>query len=192
MGDCSVAEQQFRYEGAGVFRRAMRSVASTPFTARFFARTLYRVDRPILRRSKGKRSLTAWLTGMPIVELTTTGARSGLPRTQPIVGIPDGDRLVLVASNYGQEHNPAWYYNLRANPECEISFRGHRRQMRAYEAEGAERERLWELDLTVYPTRARYAQWASHRQIPVMVLEPVSGPNADPNAGSNPDSDEVA
>ena len=168
-----MAEQQFRYDGAGFVRRAMRSVASTPVTARFFARSLHRLDEPILRRTGGKRSLTAWLTGLPIVDLTTTGARSGLPRRHPIVGVPDGDRLVLIASNYGQEHNPAWYYNLRAHPLCSISFGGRLQPMRAYEAEGAERQRLWDLDLTIYPTRARYAQWASHRQIPVMVLEPV-------------------
>jgi deazaflavin-dependent oxidoreductase (nitroreductase family) len=152
----------------------MRKTASTPVTARFFARTLYKLDGPIMRRSGGKRSLTSWLTGLPIVELTSTGARSGLPRTSPIVGLPDGDRMVLVASNYGQKSNPAWYHNLKANPRCSIAFRGSHQQMQAYEAQGAERQRLWELDLTVYPTRAAYAQWASHRQIPVMVLEPVN------------------
>jgi deazaflavin-dependent oxidoreductase (nitroreductase family) len=153
----------------------MRKTASTPVTARFFARTLHKLDEPILRRSGGKRSLTAWLTGLPIVELTTTGARSGLPRTLPIVGVPDGDRLVLIASNYGQEHNPAWYYNLKANPRCSVAFRGRQLEMQAYEADGEERQRLWDLDLTVYPTRASYARWAPHRHIPVLVLEPVTG-----------------
>jgi deazaflavin-dependent oxidoreductase (nitroreductase family) len=169
-----VTVPDFQYDRANLFQRLMRSSASNPVTARFFARTLYKLDKPILRRSGGKRSLTTWLTGMPVVELTTTGARSGQPRTMPIVGVPDGDRLVLVASNYGQERNPAWYYNLKANPRCSIAFRGQQQDMRAYEAEGTERQRLWELDLTVYPTRARYAQWAAHRPIPVMVLEPVT------------------
>jgi deazaflavin-dependent oxidoreductase (nitroreductase family) len=164
---------EFRYDNAGVARRLMRKTASAPATARFFARTLHKLDKPLLRRSGGKRSLTTWLTGLPIVELTTTGARSGLPRTMPIVGLPDGDRLVLIASNYGQERNPAWYYNLKANPRCSVAFRGQHLEMRAYEAEGDERQRLWDLDLTVYPTRANYAEWASHRDIPVMVLEPV-------------------
>ena len=112
----------------------MRKTASTPATARFCARTLHRLDEPMLRRSGGKRSLTSWLTGLPIVELTSTGARSGLPRTSPIVGVPDGDRLVLIASNYGQRRNPAWYYNLKANPRCTIAFRGQHQEMQAYEA----------------------------------------------------------
>ena len=59
----------------------------------------------------------------------------------------------------------------RAHPDCRVRVRGEERAMRAYEAEGEERDRLWALDLTVYPTRARYAEW-SGRRIPVMVLEP--------------------
>jgi deazaflavin-dependent oxidoreductase (nitroreductase family) len=153
----------------------MRKTASTPLTARFFARTLHHLDKPILRRSGGKRSLAHWLTGLPVVELTSTGARSGLPRTLPIVGVPDGDRLILIASNYGQEHNPAWYHNLKANPRCSIAFRGQHQQMQAYEAHGEERQRLWDANLSIYPTWTSYERWASHRQIPVMVLEPVTG-----------------
>lgn len=160
-----------RYDEANAVQRLFRSAASTPLLARAFARVLYRVDRPIIRASSGRTSLTSLLTGLPIVELTTTGARSGLPRTMPVVGIPDGDRLVLVASSYGSSQHPAWYHNLLAHPDCRVRFRGETRQMRAYEAEGEERDRLWALDLTVYPTRARYAEW-SGRRIPVMVLEP--------------------
>jgi deazaflavin-dependent oxidoreductase (nitroreductase family) len=89
--------------------------------------------------------------------------------------VPDGDRLVLVASNYGQQHNPAWYYNLKANPRCSTAFRGKRHDMEAYEAEGEERQRLWELDVSVYPPRNHYAQRAGNRRIPVMVLQPAPG-----------------
>jgi len=86
--------------------------------------------------------------------------------------VPDGDRLVLIASNYGQQRNPAWYYNLKANSRCSTAFRGQRHEMEAYEAEGEERQRLWELDLSVYPPRSQYAQRAGNRRIPVMVLLP--------------------
>ena len=80
---------------------------------------------------------------------------------------------MLVASNYGQQRNPAWYHNLKANPRCFTSFRGQRHEMEAYEAEGEERKRLWELDLSVYPPRNHYAQRAGNRRIPVMVVQPV-------------------
>lgn len=161
-----------RYDEANALQRFFRSAASTPVTARFFAAVLHRLDRPVMRLTHGRSSFTSLLTGLPIVELTTTGARTGLPRTLPIVGMPDGDRLVLLASNYGNPKHPAWYHNLRAHPECTVRFRGEELPMRAFEAEGDERERLWALDLTVYPTRAAYAQWTNGRRIPVMVLEP--------------------
>jgi deazaflavin-dependent oxidoreductase (nitroreductase family) len=161
-----------RYDEANAVQRLFRQAASTRATARFFAAALHHLDRPVIRLTGGRSSLTSVLTGLPIVELTTTGAKTGLPRTLPIVGVPDGDRLVLVASNYGSPRHPAWYHNLRAQPACTVRFRGEELLMRAYEAEGEERDRLWELDATVYPTRATYAQWTSGRRIPVMVLEP--------------------
>jgi deazaflavin-dependent oxidoreductase (nitroreductase family) len=92
-------------------------------------------------------------------------------RTLPLIGVPDGDRLVLVASNYGRRRNPAWYYNLKANPQCSATYRGQHHEMEAYEAEGDERQRLWELDVSVYPPRNHYARRAEIRRIPVMVLQ---------------------
>jgi deazaflavin-dependent oxidoreductase (nitroreductase family) len=161
-----------RFDDANVLQRAGRSLGGTRPMAWLFARVLHHLDAPILRRTNGRSSLTSALTGLPVVELTTTGARTGQPRTMPIVGIPDGDRLVLIASNYGQKRNPGWYFNLCADPDCSIAFRGARMRMEAYEAEGDERARLWDLDLTVYPARASYARRASNRRIPVMVLAP--------------------
>lgn len=163
-----------RYDEANALQRLLRRAASTRVTARFSALVLHHLDRPVMRLTRGRSSATSALTGLPVVELTTTGARTGLPRTLPIIGIPDGDRLVLVASNYGNPRHPAWYHNLRAHPGCTVRFRGEQLSMRAYEAEGEERERLWQLDATVYPTRAAYAQWTDGRRIPVMVLEPAA------------------
>lgn len=161
-----------RYQQANALQRLLRGAASTPATARFFALVMHRLDRPVMQLTRGRSSLTSWLTGLPIVELTATGAKSGQPRTLPIIGVPDGDRLVLLASNYGNPRHPAWYHNLRANPACTVRWRGEELVMHAYEAEGEERERLWELDSTVYPARAAYAQWTGGRRIPVMVLRP--------------------
>jgi deazaflavin-dependent oxidoreductase (nitroreductase family) len=161
-----------RFDEANGLQRVTRSLARTRPMALFFARVMHHLDAPVLRRTDGRSSVTSALTGLPIVELTTTGARTGSRRTMPIVAVPDGDRLVLIASNYGQQRNPGWYFNLVAHPECSVRFRGERVEMKAYEADGEERERLWELDLTVYPARANYAR-ATSRRIPVMVLAPV-------------------
>jgi deazaflavin-dependent oxidoreductase (nitroreductase family) len=161
-----------RFDEANAVQRRMRLLAGTRPMAWLFARVLHHLDGPVLRRSAGRHSVSSALTGLPVVELTTVGARSGQPRTLPILGVPDTNRLVLVASNYGQSHNPGWYYNLKANPRCSVVFRGQRYEMEAYEADGEERERLWELDVSVYPPRNHYAKRAGARRIPVMVLQP--------------------
>lgn len=160
------------FEQANAVQRSVLLVAGAAPMAWLFARVLHHLDGPVLRRSGGRRSLTSALTGLPIVELRTVGARSGEPRTLPVIGVPDRDRLVLVASNYGQRHNPGWYYNLKATPRCSVVFRGRRYEMEAYESDGEERERLWELDVSVYPPRNQYARRAGSRRIPVMVLQP--------------------
>ena len=160
-----------RFDQANALQRGMRLLAGTRPMAWVFARLLHHLDGPVMRHSSGRHSVSSALTGLPIVELTTVGARSGERRTLPLIGVPDQDRLVLVASNYGQRRNPAWYYNLKANPRCSATYRGLPHEMEAYEAEGDERQRLWELDVSVYPPRNHYAQRAGNRRIPVMVLQ---------------------
>jgi deazaflavin-dependent oxidoreductase (nitroreductase family) len=106
--------------------------------------------------------------------LTTTGAKTGQQSTLPVLGVPDGDNLVVIASNWGQRHHPAWYHNLCAHPTATITVGGVSRRVRAREVVGEERERLWQRDLEVYPGRAIYERRAANRRIPVVVLAPVS------------------
>ena len=162
-----------RFDEANFVQRLMRQLGGRRPMARFFARTLHRLDLPVMRLTGGRSSVTEALTGLPVVQLTTIGARTGLSRTMPIVAVPDGDRLVLIASNYGSEHSPGWYFNLKAHPRCTVVMGGARHDMEAIEAEGQERERLWALDSSAYPARRHYADWAGGRRIPVMVLQPI-------------------
>jgi len=161
------------FDEANAVQRGIRFLGGTRPMAWLSAGVLHHLDGPVLRRTSGRRSVTAVLTGLPVVELTAVGARSGQSRTLPIICVADGDRLVLVASHYGQRRNPGWYYNLKANPQCSVAFRGRRYQMQAYEADGEERERLWALDVSAYPARSNYALRTGGRRIPVMVLQPV-------------------
>ncbi len=105
--------------------------------------------------------------------LTTTGARSGQPRTVPVLGIPSPEGLSIIASNFGQDRQPGWYHNLRANPEADIVVDGARRRVRAVEATGERRARVWREGLLVYPGFDQYERRASRRRISVFVLEPV-------------------
>lgn len=138
----------------------------------FFARTLHHLDRPILRLTGGRQSMTNMLSGLPVVNVTTIGAKSGQPRSLPLVAIPDGENVILIASNYGQKHHPAWYYNLRAHPEVQLTYEGHTVTYTARETNGAERERCWQRAVDLYSGYAAYKERAGQRQIGVFLLTP--------------------
>jgi deazaflavin-dependent oxidoreductase (nitroreductase family) len=159
------------YSDAGPLRRSLRRFAATGPGSWLFARVLHRIDRPIYRMTGGRHTFASALSGLPVVMLTTTGARSGKPRTVPVLGLPTPDGLVVIASNFGQESHPAWYHNLRAHPEGEVTVNGTTRRCRAVEAEGERRARIWEQGLRVYPGWSQYERRAAHRRIAVFVLE---------------------
>jgi deazaflavin-dependent oxidoreductase (nitroreductase family) len=111
--------------------------------------------------------------GMPMLELTTTGRKSGQPRTVMLsTPLEEGDTIVLVASRGGGEQNPAWFLNLEANPEVQVSYKGApARAMKARVATPEERERLWARFVADHPHYGGY-QKKSTRQIPVVLLNP--------------------
>jgi deazaflavin-dependent oxidoreductase (nitroreductase family) len=161
---------------ANAVQQRVRLLAGTRPMAWLIARVLHRLEFPVLRCSAGRHSVSSAPTGLPVVELATIGARSSQPRTLPIIGVPGADRPVLVASDYGQQHNPGWCYNLKANPQYSVAFRGQRYETEAYDADGEDRERLWGLDVSVYPPRKHDARRAGGRRIPVLVLQPAPKP----------------
>ena len=109
--------------------------------------------------------------GAPIALVESVGRKSGKRRTHPLIARADGDKLVIVASKGGVHSHPAWYLNLMANPETSAWWKGEKRRVRAREAAGDERERLWALMVETYPPYEDY-QRRTDRQIPVVVLEP--------------------
>ena len=135
------------------------------------ARTLHHADALLLRFSGGKLTF-AQFSGLPIIELTATGAKSGKKRTLPLTGLPDGDKFALIASNFGQKHYPAWYHNLKANPECQLTKNGRTGVYIAREANEQEHEYFFKMAVEYYVDYAAYKQRANHRRIPVMILEP--------------------
>jgi deazaflavin-dependent oxidoreductase (nitroreductase family) len=129
-----------------------------------------RIHRAIFNISKGRIFGRAF--GMPLIELVTIGRRSGKERaTMLSVPIIDGDRLVLVASFGGDDRHPAWYLNLRSNPEVRVTIAGLTRTMIARIATEEERAELWPQITSVYEGYARY-QKRTERPIPVVILEP--------------------
>jgi deazaflavin-dependent oxidoreductase (nitroreductase family) len=175
------------YAEANALQRGIRRFAASGPGSFVFARILDHLDRPVYRATRGRHTLTSVLAGLPVVVLTTKGARSGRSSSVPLVGLPTPDGIAVIASNYGQRHNPAWYHNLRAAPEAEIAVDGARTPVRAVEVEGDRRARIWEQALKVYPGYSTYERRASNRRIAVFVLEPVTtGTAAGAGAGAGP------
>lgn len=108
---------------------------------------------------------------VPICVLSHVGRKTGKRRETPLICLADGDRLVVVASQGGRAHDPAWYLNLRAQPDVEVLTRGGRRRVRARTAGPQERAELWPRLVALYPDYESYQSWCP-REIPVVVLEP--------------------
>ena len=132
-------------------------------------RILGRVHRGVYRLTGGR--VGGKLGGARVLLLTTTGRKSGRPRTQPLLYTPAGDGYAVIASKGGAPQHPLWYLNLRANPNVDVTVGRETRHLRARDAEGEERERLWRAMTRVYAGYDRYAEKTS-RHIPVVVLEP--------------------
>lgn len=115
------------------------------------------------------------LEGRPMLLLTTTGAKSGQRRITPLMYIPDGDRLLVIASNIGAPKHPDWYHNLAAHPQVGVEVGVERFDAVATTLEGADREQTWSRIVAQYPFFADHQQKTS-RQIPVVALERSGGP----------------
>ena len=107
----------------------------------------------------------------PVLLLDHVGAKSGTGRTSPLVYGRDGENLVLVASKGGYPKHPAWFHNLRANPDTTVQVGSRSIDVHARVAEGEERARLWALMVGVYPGYEGYRK-RTEREIPIVVLEP--------------------
>lgn len=131
-------------------------------------------NESIIREFHAKNGKNVGPFGDRLLLLTTTGARSREQRTSPLMYHRDGERYVVVASKAGAPDNPAWYYNLKANPMAKVEVAGDSGtetfEVRAHEVEGEERDRIFADRVAIAPGFADYQRRTS-RRIPVMVLE---------------------
>jgi len=131
-----------------------------------------RIHNELYRRTGGK--VGGKMRNAPVLLLTTTGRKTGQPRTNPLLYTDAGDNAYMViASKGGADEDPFWYLNLKANPLAEVTIGRETKRVRARDAEGEERERLWRALADLNPGYDGYAKKTS-RRIPVVVLEPVA------------------
>ena len=119
--------------------------------------------------SDGQKDAT--LRGMPIVLLTSVGAKTGLLRKSPLMRVEHDGRYAIVASHGGAPKHPVWYHNVVAHPHVELQDGATKRDYLAREVEGEERDLWWQRAVAAYPDYANYAL-KTDRAIPVFVLEP--------------------
>ena len=163
------------YADANLLRRTVQRFGASRPGSWFFARVLHHLDRVVYRLTRGRTTLAGVLSGLPVVMLTTTGAKSGRESTVPILGFEEGEAVVVVASNYGQAHHPAWYHNLRAHPRARLAVRGVWREVVVEELESPERERYLAIASEIYPGFPRYEKRAAPRRISVFRFIPPQG-----------------
>ena len=161
-----------------IFHSLVQHIAASQPGAWLLSRTLHHVDRAVLKLTCGRTTLTAVLSGTPVVMLTTLGSKSHLPRTLPLLFIRDeGDpkAFAIVATNWGQPHLPGWYFNLKAHPRATGAIRSQIAEYVAHEASGEEYEKYWRQAVDTYFGFQLYRQRVGQRRIPIMVLTRVDG-----------------
>ena len=131
-------------------------------------KTVSGMHRALYRAGGGR--IGGRMQGMPVLLLTTTGRRSGKSRTNPLLFVRDGDAFVVVGSNGGSDYVPAWWLNLRSNPDAEVEVGREHTRVTARKASPDERARLWPEFTSRYAGYAKYATRTA-REIPVVILE---------------------
>ena len=148
----------------------MQAFARTRLGGWLFINVFPAIDRWLIPRTGGRLKVAL---GQPILLLHTLGAKSGQPRTTPLLYTPHDEGFVIVASKAGAAHNPAWYYNLRAHPNAvTVELGGRRIAVRPRVVDEPERSELWRRVNDNYNGYATYEQRARGRVIPVVLLEP--------------------
>ena len=159
------------YADANPVHKAMRAFAATSLGAKLFRPTSRHMDKLVAAVTGGRRTFVGMAAGLPVAMLTTTGAKSGQPRTNPVIVIPHGTSLGIIASNFGAATNPAWYHNLIAHPEADITVDGHTRSVVARRATPTEQQQIWRRGASFYPAYDDYQTRAGQRHIAAFILD---------------------
>ena len=165
------ADLGYHHRTSNGFQRLVAGFASTRPGAWLFARSLRHLDTLVLRVTRGRHSAPGLLAGLPVLDLTTTGRKSGLPRTSHLISVPIGDDLALLGTNFGQPRTPAWVFNLEADPRGTVRFRDATAAVVARPASDDERARVIERSGGIYGGYQKYLQRISGREVRVFVLE---------------------
>lgn len=156
-------------------RKLILNISSSEFGALILASILPHLDRWWYRLSGGKNTITNLILNLPTLMITTIGAKSGLPRNTPLLYIRDIQNplvFALIATNFGKEKYPAWYFNLKINPRVICTINGITQHYLAREITGEEYQHYWQLATQTYFGYDLYRKRIKTRKIPIFLLEP--------------------
>ena len=166
------ADLGYSYRSPNPVQRGMQAFGATKPGAWFFSKTLRFMDRAVLKVTSGRTTVPEVLAGLPVLTVTTTGRKSGQPRTSPLIAPPVGDTVAIVGTNFGQGSTPDWVHNLEADPHATVAYRNTTRQVTARPATADEEAEAWRAADGVYGGYAKYQQRINGRTVRVFVLEP--------------------
>ena len=149
---------------------AVLRVTGTRASSRLMSKVVSPLDAAISRLTGGKFTATSQLSGLPLITLVTTGARSGERRENLLAAIPCGDDLAVIASNFGQQESPGWVFNLRANPDATVIYGDQTVAVTARPADRDECEQVFIAGAAINPTFTQYRERITARTIPVFIL----------------------
>ncbi|WAC92625.1 nitroreductase family deazaflavin-dependent oxidoreductase [Mycobacterium sp. Aquia_213] len=158
------------FSESNALNRFIRFFAGTRLGAALFRPTAHHLDELVSKLSRGKLSFVGLASGLPVVILTTLGAKSREPRTVAVLGIPYADGLGLIASNWGDSKHPGWYHNLKANPEGTVTVGAETWTAVARQATSRERDEIWAKGVVFYPAWSKYEDRTGGRHIEAFVL----------------------
>jgi deazaflavin-dependent oxidoreductase (nitroreductase family) len=166
------ADLGYSFRKPNPFQRSMQALAGTRPGAWFFSKVLRHLDSGMARLTGGRTTIAETLAGLPVLDVTTTGRRSGQRRTSHLIAIPHGDTLALLGTNFGQTSTPAWVLNLEAEPQAHAQFKARGVDVVARAATEDELAAIFAASRDYYGGYAKYQQRITGRRVRAFVLEP--------------------
>ena len=161
----------YHFKPANAVQRALQALVATRGGAWVFSRILPTLDTWVQRLTHDRHTAPSLLAGLPVVDLTTTGRKSGLPRATHLIAIPYKDTLALLGTNFGQPSTPAWALNLEAEPAATLSYRGATLEVVARPASDVEQAEVLARSEKLYIGYRKYQERITGRRLRVFVLE---------------------
>ena len=166
------ADLGYTHHSANPLHRMIRWGAGTRVGGWVFAHSLRHLDDVVGRLTRGRHSAPSLLAGLAVLDVTTTGRKSGLRRTSHLIATPYAGTLALLGTNFGQASTPAWVLTLAADPRATVTYRGTSREVPARPATPAETDEVFAHAGEFYPGYLSYRdRVGSSRRIRAFVLE---------------------